>query len=534
MVSLLQIFNSVQANLCIVATGVDVFKSVKVYTLPRNKLDIKFRIVASPSPTNIHEIGPKTLGGHNWEDDEQYKAAVKSWDAPIDLPMGPCPFFAWIGVAKKVESFKDSPKEAAAFWTSQLLGIVDYDFDKDEKNMKGGIGHAIKHTAEMAVQTDGKMRGAAWIGLLTMDQQCFDRSIQMKWVQEGQGSFVLGPDDVDPEEFGIAGYVDCAALAPFAYQSAEELLPSRLAMFVAVIFANQHDLLFDMGCSSRISCAAYTDAAGVFKYDLPQAWTIGMIDAIATRALNGPEDQKALYGDNALLVVCVWNIFNVRYRAWERFVKYTRILRMSKSKVSAGILKRAQQGLVLIPKNLDESIGEAFERLLDPANVSKMVNRKTCTADYQISDPAEHLKEYTVDAPELCENCTSPFLQAFLKHNDIIQAIPGVPALVVHSAPVSIAAAIRRGSLFAMTSECCDACACQIGLWGNRISDKAVISLMTVEPVMSSREWLLCNYFMGCVAFFPLRMISVLANFDLNADISFEDGAMGVRDVADC
>ena len=168
MVSLLQIFNSVQANLCIVATGVDVFKSVKVYTLPRNKLDIKFRIVASPSPTNIHEIGPKTLGGHNWEDDEQYKAAVKSWDAPIDLPMGPCPFFAWIGVAKKVESFKDSPKEAAAFWTSQLLGIVDYDFDKDEKNMKGGIGHAIKHTAEMAVQTDGKMRGAAWIGLLTV------------------------------------------------------------------------------------------------------------------------------------------------------------------------------------------------------------------------------------------------------------------------------------------------------------------------------------------------------------------------------
>ena len=66
------------------------------------------------------------------------------------------------------------------------------------------------------------------------------------------------------------------------------------------------------------------------------------------------------------------------------------------------------------------------------------------------------------------------------------------------------------------------------------MSDKAVISLMTVEPIMSSREWLLCNYFMGCVAFSPFRMISVLANFDLNADISFEDGAMGVRDVADC
>lgn len=102
-------------NLFVVATGVDVFKSVKVSTLPREKLDMKFRVVASPNPTDIHEIGPKTLGGHNWEDDEQYKATVKAWDAPIDLPMGPCPFFAWIGVAKKVESFKVSPKEAAAF-----------------------------------------------------------------------------------------------------------------------------------------------------------------------------------------------------------------------------------------------------------------------------------------------------------------------------------------------------------------------------------------------------------------------------------
>ncbi|KAH7416731.1 hypothetical protein BKA64DRAFT_739338 [Cadophora sp. MPI-SDFR-AT-0126] len=499
-----------------VATGIDVFKSVKVSTLPHEKLDIKFRVTANPSLTSIPEIGPKTPGGHNWEKDEQYKKVVKSRNAPIDLPMGLCPFYAWIGVAKKVESSEDVPKEAAAFWTSQLLGIVDYDFDKDERNMKGGIRHAIKYTAEMGIENDHKLRGAAWIGLLTMDRQCFNRSVQMKWVKEGQGNFVLGPDDIDPEEFGIAGYVDCAALAPFAYQSAEQLLPSRLSMFVAVSFANQHDLLFDMGCSSRISCAAYADAAGVFKYDLPQAWTVGMIDAIATRALNGMEDQKPLYP------------------AWERFIKYTRMLRKSESKVSAGILKRAQQGLVLVPKNWEESIGDAFERLLDPANASKMVNRKACTTEYQLSEPAKHLQEYRVDAPELCEKCFSPLLEAFFKPSDTIQAIPGIPSTVTRSAPVSIAAAIRRGPLFAITSECCDLCACRIGLWANRMSDKAVISIMIVEPSMSLREWLLCNYFMACVAFSPLRMVSVLANFDLNADISFEDGAMGVRDVADC
>lgn len=76
----------------------------------------------------------------------------------------------------------------------------------------------------MAVAYDGgRMRGAAWIGLLTMDQQLFNRHKQLEWVKEGKGSFVKGwvglpREGISPEDFAIAGYVDCAALAPFAYQ----------------------------------------------------------------------------------------------------------------------------------------------------------------------------------------------------------------------------------------------------------------------------------------------------------------------------
>lgn len=86
-------------------------------------------------------------------------------------------------------------------------------------------------------------------------------------------------------------------------------------MFVAVIFANMHDLLFDMGCSSRISEAAYADSTSVYDHDLPQAFVVGYIDAIAKLCRDGEEDYIPTYGDNALLAVCVWDIFNVRYKA---------------------------------------------------------------------------------------------------------------------------------------------------------------------------------------------------------------------------
>ncbi|CAG8961055.1 hypothetical protein HYFRA_00002597 [Hymenoscyphus fraxineus] len=514
----------------IVSIGVEVFQNVKVHGEPRRTIDdIDFSMVAHPTPGDIYQIGPKNIGGRNWEDDKAFHAAAAAWHAPGDLKMGPCPFFAWIGVAKKVPQFCDE-ETSREFWNAQLLGIVDYDFDKDDKKLKGGIGAAVERCAVMATKMEGSMRGTAWIGLLTMDQQMFNREIQMKWVAEQQGSYVIGPSQIKPYDFACAGYIDCAALAPFAYQSAEQLESSRKSMFVAVIFANMHDLLFDMGCSSRISEAAYADSTGAFDHDLPQAFVVGYIDAIAKLCRDGGENYTPTYGANALLAVCVWDIFNVRYKAWERLVKYTRMLQRSNSNAAAGILKRAKEGKVLIPEpNAD--IGEAFNSALDPNNATKLVARNSYTQVYTLGDPSKVLEKHGVVAPLLARHCMSSCQEAFLRENDTIEAISGLPDSVVFSDCVAISAAIRRVSLWATTSECCDSCACAIGLWGNDMSDRAVVALMESEQKSTSREWLLQNYLMGCVAFSPLRLMSVTAGFDLNVDVKFAPGAMGERDI---
>jgi len=178
-------------------------------------------------------VSRKTLGGHQWKKDAAYKAVAKEWFCPIDLIMGPCPFFGWIGVLKKTGDFTDE-KIAKAYFTCQLMGIVDYDFDKDENNFSGGLKDAINRTAELGA-SGGPLRGAAWTGLLTMDDQDFNRSVQMGWVKEAKGAFLTGPADIAARDWAIAAYVDCAALAPFAYQSASELGLSRIGMLMAVV-----------------------------------------------------------------------------------------------------------------------------------------------------------------------------------------------------------------------------------------------------------------------------------------------------------
>ena len=73
----------------------------------------------------------------------------------------------WIAVAKKVDNFA-TPEIASDYWTAQMLGVVDYDFDKNDGQMTGGLAKASSRTAEMACRLEGPMRGTAWVGLLTM------------------------------------------------------------------------------------------------------------------------------------------------------------------------------------------------------------------------------------------------------------------------------------------------------------------------------------------------------------------------------
>ncbi|KAE8452655.1 hypothetical protein EG329_013914 [Mollisiaceae sp. DMI_Dod_QoI] len=496
--------------------------------------DVNFTVVSSPTSGRIDEVGPKGIGGHSWKTDTAFKEATKSWMVPGDLQMGPCILFGWMGIAKKVAIF-DDPKTAVDFWTSQLLGVVDYGFDKDEKIMPGGIRHAIERTAKMVVKNKDRMRGVGLVGLLMVDQQLSYRQMQYAWATEGTGSYVTGPTEISPQDFARAGYTDCAALVPLAYQTAAELEPNGKAIFVATLFCSLHDLIYDMGSSNRISCASYCDAAGTFQTDLPQAFVVGTIDAMATKLLHGTVDREPLFGENAVFVACVWNIFNVRYRSWERLVKYTRLLARSKEAGAVTIIDRATKGLILVPEDPNADTGDGFEEALDPSNSSKLVSRSALTNIYALRNPKETLIRHGLTVPELCEQCLGPFQEAFFHENDTIQAIPALPQNVIDSDPVIISAAIRRGALWATSSVCCDSCACTIGFWTNSMSDRAVVALMQDEQRMSVRDWLLQNYAMGCVAFSPLRVISILTGFDVAVDIQFAEGVLSENDVdADC
>ncbi|TVY41615.1 hypothetical protein LSUB1_G002175 [Lachnellula subtilissima] len=544
-----------------VAIGVNFYKSINVPIKPysRTHMPIKFSIVTSGN-SRIDQSSLKTSAGHNRGTDEHYKQGMNIWHCPQDLQMGSCPYFPWIGVGKKVEVF-DDPKVADEFYGSQLLGSVDYDFDKDNSKLGGGIRSILERTANMATVHEGRLRGSAWIGMLTLDQQDFNRHIQMQWAAKNNGRFVVGPLQISPGDFAIAGYVDCAALCPFAYQYGSPLVSSYLLKLetlwryhdstythfvdysvellqnfyqveVDVLFANLHDLLFDMGCSSRISLASYAVSTRCFDHDLPQAFVIGYIDAMAMDTLHQSPHRTPTYGDNAIFAICAWNVFNVRYAAWERFIKYTRLIQRFDSSVAARILKSAKENPVLHHEGQD--LREAWEETLDPNTASKLIPRHIYTHMYELEDPTDDLHHYGVSPPELCRACSFGFREAFFKKNHTIQAITGLPPNAIYCAPVTLAAAIRRGALWAATSDCCNPCACTIGTWTNIMSDRPVVALMQTEQKVCTRDWLLQNYVMGCVAFSPLRLVSILAGFDATADITFEAGAMGEETILQC
>ena len=156
------------------AIGVKVYNNIRVSGQPRSVIDIPFSVVQNPQIGHLDETGLKTIGGNAWKTDPVYEKAISSWMPPKDLILGPCPAYGWMGQCKQVEHIADR-SSAQYFWTSQLLGIVDYDLDKANNTVPGGIANAIERTAKLATTMEGRMRGVGWGGLMTVDQQLFTR-----------------------------------------------------------------------------------------------------------------------------------------------------------------------------------------------------------------------------------------------------------------------------------------------------------------------------------------------------------------------
>lgn len=96
-------------------------------------LDVSMTVVGKCDQTSLTSIGPKGLGGHAWQSNNEYKKIQVQWSCPGFSPMPPCVAFTWIALLKKIVPIN----EIADCIALQLLSTTDYDLDLREEDQKG-------------------------------------------------------------------------------------------------------------------------------------------------------------------------------------------------------------------------------------------------------------------------------------------------------------------------------------------------------------------------------------------------------------
>lgn len=501
----------------------------------RDRIDIKIEIGPEAFYDSINRIGPKSGGGSYWKASEEYSACMQrpEWRDPgYSKGLSPCAIFGWIGAL-----VKPVPRQYLPIATKfQLMGVVDYDLDKLEEN-KGGLQSGLQAAARLACAPGSPLQGPALASLLNYDFQIWVREIQQSWVGKNEGPFNLGPEETSAEEWAAMMVGDCAAIVPWAFESAEAYNYSRMGMMIAAMQATCFDLVFDTGCSNRISTSQYAEAAGVAQYGIHAAFCVGFYEAVGQEFLDTlletGDAARVYYGPVAHALIGPWNAFNTRYRAWERCVKYSRQLLRSKAAEAKTLLNLCHSDQVLKDCDLKTDVGKSWAKALR-SGPQDLVKRNT--EKYFIpSLTSELFRTPGVQPPELCPDCL-PNFHATMTSNDLeeIHAIHGLPETVTSCRAAGLAAGIRRAVLWATNSSlCCEKCACKTGFWADAVSYTVISALMYNEPVTGSVTWPLQNYFVGTVAYWPISLPFLLSGFDLVAHITCKDGAMGKRDVVD-
>lgn len=331
---------------------------------------------------------------------------------------------------------------------------------------------------------------------------------------------------------------DCAALVPFAYD--KDYDKSRNGMIAGMIHLQCQDLVFDTGCSNRVATVPYAEAAGVAKYGIHAGFSIAAYEATAKYFLDGllasQEDNVVPpFGYSSTVVAGPWGPFGTRYRVWERCVKYMRQLEKSDHPEAKALLKLASSDLILNNYDLKKDIGDEWARAMK-SDRSDLTRRPT--AQYFIPVHASELFATPgVEKPSLCSSCSPLFENVMASsESEEIRAVEGIPLHLttgIFGRPASLAAGLRRAALWGCKEDCCDVCASRIGHWADAASYAVLTALMNDEPQLGPSGWMLQNYFVGCVAFWPIGLPFLLSGFDLLANLSFDNGAMGTRDVVD-
>ncbi|KAF8849088.1 hypothetical protein BDZ45DRAFT_604896 [Acephala macrosclerotiorum] len=517
-----------------VGVAANVYDRLKMSTRDKKSVDVRMSVGSKAAYDSLYCVGPKSLGGNAWRVNEEYMAFLRNpaWsDAGYSRGIPPCVAMGWIGIQMKVTPAQDAPELVRL----QLLGTIDFDLDNDDNHsgFQSGFESAALHTR--AVGT--KLQGAALIGMLNYDLQNYIRPIQNRWAAENHGPFNLGPADVSPKDWTSYLTADCAALVPFAYD--RDYNNSKTGMVTGMVLLQCQDLLFDVGCSNRVATVPYVEAAGVAKYGIHAAYAIAAYEATAEYFLHSliifGEDEIPPFGYAACMGAGPWGPFGTRYRVWERCVKYMRQLKHSKHPEAKALLGLSSKDVMLKGYELHQDVGDEWTRAMK-SDESDLVPRPF--EKYLVLVSATELFGTPgVDRPDLCAKCAPRFNKVMAsKEPEQVHAIAGLPRSVTvgkFGRPASLGVGLRRAALWACRDECCDVCACRISSWADAAAYSVLSSLMHDEPLIGSSMWMLQSYFVGCIAFWPISLPFLLSGFDLMAELSFEVGAMGKRDVVD-
>jgi hypothetical protein len=473
-------------------------------------------------------VPPKVVGGTAWTLNHEYKEIQSNWVDAGFPPMTPSIAFVWPAAHRKVISRNDLNDCDALI----LLGTVDFDLDRQDA-YHSAFSHAVTVGRHWISEIGTRMQSAALAALLGLDLEVNVRAVQECWIANGAVGGNLGPSDVGTSDWVSTLVADVGGYTGFGYEDQKHYRKTRAGLFTSVVQSNLHDIIYDIASSNRLSSGQYASAAGVAEFNLHCAFVATMTDGIAHRVLSLNPEDVPLYGDNGLIITGPWVLFNERYRAWERFIKYMRILGRSNSQQARNILNMARTQTVLDGFDIDD-VDEAWRKAMTRGSETGLTPRITITHRYPLSASPEMVQIPGLPLPGLCSLCKVEFEKTLLSFKtDSFHGIPGLPTSVITCPAVARAAAIRRVALYASDDACCDQCACRIGRWADVAGYMVFGALMTNESVTNSSDWLLQCYAAWTVSLSPISVMTVLSGFDLLCEVKCEAGSMGSRDVLD-
>ncbi|RAH84374.1 hypothetical protein BO86DRAFT_240816 [Aspergillus japonicus CBS 114.51] len=517
-----------------VKTGMYWYPQLRVARRKRPVIDVRMTIVASPENDSLDRLGPKTAGGQAWRESQEFAEVLQRprWNDPgYTKGVSPCISLGWLGIQVGAVL----PEHVGIATTLLAMNWVDYDLDFGEHNAQGfqnGLDTASKH----ACMPGTEMQSVAIAAMISYDVQVRARSIQQTWADKNQGSFIPGPEQVPPRDWVSLLVADCAAISPFQHNpKPKDYDASRLGMFAAMIMFGLYDVIYDQGCSNRLTSPQYAEAAGVAQYGIHAVMAIGLYEKIGEYMLDRFEskpEERMIFGYASDMITGTFDTFNTRYRSWERIVKYMRQLQQSKAIEAKALLELIHGDYVLRDCTLEEDADDVWARAMQ-SGLQDL--RKRYTVKYFIpSKTTELFSTPGVPIPELCKNCKVRF-DAVMRSPELeeVRAIPGLPEIVTLDRAAGLAAGIRRACLWALTDDCCIQCACRIGSWADKVS-YSVLSARTYDEATTGADlWQLQNYFIGTITYWPICIPVLISCFDLLVDLTIEPGAMGHRDVVD-